>query len=126
MDKLTKGILSVKLLEACGCDINSTIFTFVPDIGEDIMLSTHNLHNLPQIIDSAIEIFTGSKTKVAKSSTCYIRLKKEHENFLKLFGDVCGLTNYKEQTKISQNKTNAALSALSSLYFDAFTKPVQL
>ena len=125
MDKLTKGILSVKLLEACGCDINSTIYTFVPDIGEDIMLSTHNLHNLPQIIDSAIEIFTGSKTKVAKSSTCYIRLKKEHENFLKLFGDVCGLTNYKEQTKISQNKTNAALSALSSLYFDAFTKPVQ-
>jgi len=36
------------------------------------------------------------------------------------------LTNHKEQTKISQNKTNAALSAISSLYFDAFTKPVQL
>src|SRR3989338_236009 len=125
MDKLTKCILSVKLLQACGCDTNSAIYAFVPNIGEDISLSTHNLHNLPQILDSAIEIFTENKTKVARSSTYYIRLKKEHENFLKLFGDVVSVINHKEQTKISQNKTNAALSALSCLYFDTFIKPVQ-
>jgi hypothetical protein len=125
MDKITKGILGTKLLETCGCDINSAIYAFVPNIGEDLSLSTHNLHNLSQILDSAIEIFTGNKTQVAKSSTYYIRLKKEHENFLKLFGDVCGLANHKEQIKISQNRTYAALSALSCLYFDTFTKPVQ-
>ncbi len=125
MDKLTKGILSAKLLEACGCYTNSAIYTFTPTIGKDIRLYTHNLHNLPQILDSAIEIFTENKTKVAKSSAYYIQLKKEHENFLKLFGDVCRVTNHKEQIKISQNKTYAALSALSCLYFDTFTKPVQ-
>ena len=68
MDRLTKGVLSVKLLEVCGCGIDSAIYVFIPMEDEDIWLYTHSLHNLPKILDSAIDIFTENKTKVAKSS----------------------------------------------------------
>ena len=125
MDELTKGILSAKLLEACSCDINTLVYTFTPTIGEDISLYTHNLHNLPQILDSAIEIFTEKKTKVAKKSIYYVNLKKNQEKSIKLFSDVCGLTGYKGQIKISPNKVHAGLSALSRLYFDSFIRPIQ-
>lgn len=126
MDELTKGLLSAKLLEVCGGNVDSAVYAFTSNIGEDISLSACSLHNLPQILDSAIEIFTGNKTKAAKGSTYYIRLKKEHENFLKLFGDIRKLTNHKGQIKIGQNKTYSALSTLSYLYFDTFIKPMQL
>lgn len=125
MDELTKGVLSTKLLEVCDCDIDSAIYTFTPTIGKDIKLHTHNLHNLPQILDSAIEIFAGKKTKIAKNSIYYINLKKDQEKFIKLFSSVCELTGYKGEIKISQNKTYASLSALSCLYFNSFTTPIQ-
>lgn len=125
MDELTKGALSAKLLGACGCDIGSAIYTFIPIIGRDIEFYTRNLHNLPQILDSAIETFAGKKTVVAKNSIYYTYLKKEQENILKLFSDVCGLTGHKGEIKISQDKTYASLSAVSHLYFDTFTTPLQ-
>ena len=125
MNELTKGVLSVKLLEACGGDINSAIYTFIPMEDEGIRLYTHSLHNLPQILDSAVEVFTGNKTEVAKNSIYYKYLKKEQENILKIFSDVCYLINYKGQIKISQNRTYASLSAISHLYFDSFIMPIQ-
>ena len=125
MDEITKGILSAKLLEACGCDINSAIYSFIPIENEDIGLYTNNLHNLPQILESAIEIFTGEKTKAAKNSIYYANIKKEHEKLIKLFNDVCEFIDYKGQKKIGKNKVYAALSCISPIYFDTFTKPVQ-
>jgi len=125
MDETTKGILSAELLEACGCDINSAIYSFILMEDEDAELYAHNLHNLPQILDSAIEIFTGEKTKVAKNSIYYINIKKKHEESIKLFNGVCEFAGYKGQKKISKNKVYAALSCISHIYFDAFTKPVQ-
>lgn len=125
MDEITKGILSAELLEVCGCDINSAIYSFILAENEDINLYTHNLHNLPQILDSAIEIFTGEKTKAAKNSAYYVNIKRKHEESINLFNDVCEFVGYNGQKKISKNKVYAALSCMSYIYFDAFTKPVQ-
>lgn len=125
MDDLTRGALSVKLLEACDCDIDSAVYSFVPTADEDIRLYTHSLHNLPLLIDSSIEILTGKKTNVAKSSIYYKHLKKEQENVLKKFNDVCSLVNAKGNIKIKDDKTYAGLAAISHLYFDSFIRPIQ-
>ena len=125
MDELTKGVLSVNLLEACNCDMDSAIYSFIPMAGEDLRLHTHSLHNLPLLIDSSIEIFTGKKTDVAKSSIYYKHLKKEQENILKRFNDVCDSVNTKDKIKISENKTYASLASISHLYFDSFIRPIQ-
>jgi hypothetical protein len=125
MDDITKGILSVKLLEACGGDANSAVYSQITDIGEDIKLHTHTLYNLPQVIDSAIEIFTGNKSSVAKGSVYYTNLKREKENILKSFGDVLEIAGHKKQVKISQDKYGAALSAVSCLYIESFISPIQ-
>jgi len=125
MDELTNGVLSAKLLEACGCDIDSAVYTFVPIADRGVELYTHSLPNLPQILDSAMEIFTGKKTKVAKNSAYYANLKKEQERFIKLFSEICELTGYGGQKKISEDKVSAGLCAVSHLYFDTFTRPIQ-
>lgn len=125
MDELTKGVLSVKLLEICGCDIDSAIYTFIPTIGKDTKLYAHNLHMIPKILDSAIEIFAGKKTNISKNSVYYANIKKDSEKFIKLFNDVCECVGYKGQKKIGQNKIQAALSYISHIYFDTFTRPVQ-
>jgi len=125
MDELTKGILSAKLLEVCGCNINSAIYTFTPIENEELRLYTHSLHNLPQVLDSAIEIFTREKTKIAKNPIYYMNLKKDHERLISLFSSLCGLLDYKGQKKIEQNKMHAALSCMNHIYFDTFTKPIQ-
>ena len=125
MDALARGTLSVKLLEACGCDIDPAVYSFVPTADEDIRLYTHSLHNLPLLVDSSIEIFTGKKTDVAKSSIYYKHLKKEQENILKRFNDVSSLVNAKGNIKIKDGKTPAGLAAISHLYFDSFIRPIQ-
>ena len=104
MDDLTRGALSVKLSEACDCDISSAAYSFIPAADEDVRLYTHSLHNLPSLIDSSIEIFTGKKTDVAKSSIYYKHLKKEQENILKRFNDVSSLVNAKGNIKIKDGK----------------------
>ena len=125
MDKLTNGVLSAKLLEVCGCDIDYTPYSFISIADENLKLYTHSLHNIPYLIDSSIEILTGKKTEAAKNSIYYKHLKKEQENILKKFNDVCSLINTKGKIKIGENKTYAGLSAISNLYFDSFTRPIQ-
>lgn len=125
MDEVTKGILSAKLLGVCGCDIDSAIYAFIPMEDEDTRLYTHSLHNLPQILDSAIDTFSGKNTKIAKNTIYYSNIKKNYEEFIKLFNNVCESVGYKEQKKIGKNKMYAALSYISHIYFDTFTKPVQ-
>ena len=125
MDELTKGVLSVKLLEACDCDMDPAVYSFIPIADEDLRLYTHSLHNIPLLVDSSIEIFTGKKTDVAKSAVYYKHLKKEQENILKKFNDVCDTVNTKDKIKISENKTYVSLAAISHLYFDSFIRPIQ-
>ncbi|MFW9875366.1 MAG: hypothetical protein ACFFG0_19850 [Candidatus Thorarchaeota archaeon] len=125
MNEIIKGVLSSKLLEICGCDIGYGIYTFVSMADENLRLYTHSLCKLPLLIDSSIEILAGKKTEVAKNSIYYEHLKKEQENFLKKFNDVCSLINAKDKIKIGDNKTYASLSAISHLYFDSFTRPIQ-
>jgi len=125
MDELTKGVLSVKLLEVCGCDIDSAVYSFVPTADEDVRLYTHSLPNLPLLIDSSIEIFTGKKTDVAKSAVYYKHLKTEQENVLKKFNDVCGIVNARGNIKIKDDQTHASLAVVSHLYFDSFIRPIQ-
>tara|TARA_Y100000310_G_scaffold345796_1_gene470066 strand:+ start:2611 stop:3423 length:813 start_codon:yes stop_codon:yes gene_type:complete len=125
MHELTKGVLSVKLLEVCGGDINSAVYSLAPIADEDIRLHTHSLHTLPLLINSSIEILTEKKTDVAKSAVYYKHLKKEQENVSKKFNDVCDLVNAKGVIKIKDDKTYAGLATISHLYFDSFISPIQ-
>ena len=125
MDELTKGILSAKLLEVCGCDIDTAIYAFIPTIDENIRLHTNSLHMLPKILDSAISIFANSKTNIAKNSNYYIKIKKEHDQLIRSFNDVCEFVGYKGQKKIGESKVHATLSYISHIYFDAFIEPIQ-
>lgn len=123
MDELTKGSLSAKLLEVCGCDMNNSIYAFIPNIG-DIKLYTNNLHTLPQILDLSINLFAGKKPSIRKSAY-FAHLKKNEENLINLFNSLCGYMDYKGQKKIGQNKTEAALSHISGIYFNAYAMPIQ-
>ena len=84
MDELTRGILSIKLLKACDCDINSAIYSFIPLLGKELEIYTHNLHNLPKILDSAMAVFTNQKLKFSKNTSYYMHIKKNQEKFISL------------------------------------------
>lgn len=124
MDELTKGILSAKLLEACDCDINNSIYSFIPDIS-DIKIYTNNLHTMPQILDVSINLFTGKKPYIPKKSIYFIHLKRNEEKILNFFSNLCTYLDYKGQKKIGQERMQAALSYISSIYFSTYSMPVQ-
>ena len=124
MDDLTKGILSANLLKSCNCDMAYSVYSFVPNISKEIELYTHNLHNIPQILDPAIDLFAGKKSS-HKNSIYYSNLKKSREELIRLLNNVCEFVGYREQKNIGQNKIPAALSYISHIYFDTFTDPIQ-
>ena len=76
MDKINNCIITAKLLNSCNCNLNSLIYNFALGVEEDVKLYTQNLHNLPQVINSAVEVLTFKKTKIARDSIYYINLKK--------------------------------------------------
>ncbi len=125
MDELSKGILSAKLLEVCNCDVNSAIYSFIPSENENARLYTHNLHNMPQNLDSAIEVFAREKTQVAKNSIYYSTIKERQEKSIKLLNETLEFVGYKGQKKIGKQKVHAALSCISHIYLDMFMKPIQ-
>ncbi len=125
MDELTKAVLSAKILEICDCDINSAIYSFIPLENENAKLYTHSLHNLPQNLDSAIEIFTGEKTQAARNSISYSTIKEGQEKSLKLLNETLEFVGYKGQKKIGKQKIHAALGCISHIYLDTFAAPVQ-
>ncbi len=124
MDELTKGILSAKILEACDCDINNSIYAFIPNIGQ-IKVYTNSLHMMPQILDSSISIFTGNKPYIPRKSFFFAHLKRDEERSIGLFSELCGHIGYKGQKKFGQNRIEAALSYISCIYFNAYAAPVQ-
>jgi hypothetical protein len=110
-------------LEVCGCDINNSIYAFIPTIN-DIKLYTNNLHTLPQVLDSSISLFTGKKP-YTKKSIYFIHLKKNEDKIMNLFSNLCEHISYKGQKKIGQNEIEAALSCISCIYLNTYVTPIQ-
>lgn len=125
MQELTNGILSVKLLEACGCDISNSIYAFLPNINEDTRLYTNSLHNLPQVLDSSISLFTDKKPHAHKKSIYFINIKRNEEKILKLFNGVCDYIGHEGQRKIGCDRLQAALSYIISVYLSTYMSPIQ-
>src|SRR3989338_212412 len=107
MQELTNGILRVKLLEACGCDIGNSVYTFVPNINEDIRL------------------YTDKKPHTPKKLIYFMNLKRNEEKILNLFNGVCDSIGHEGQRKVGCNRLQAALSYISSVYFSTYMSPVQ-
>lgn len=127
MGNITNDILSAKLLEACGCGIDSSIYSFLPILSSNNIkyTHTHNLHTLTTILDSAVEIFTGYKTKVSRQTPYYLYLIENKEAFLKHLDNLRMALNYKEDIQISHNRISASLAAISHIYFNVFFNPTQ-
>ncbi len=125
MKELINSILSIKLLESCGCNINSAFYCLIPNMDETIRLHTQNLHDLPRLLDSSMEIFLGKNTRVAKNTVCYLILKKNQEKYIKLFNNTCEFAGYGGQKSIGQNKIEAALGYISGIYFNTYLTPIQ-
>lgn len=120
--------LARKLLQVCGSDENAAFYSVLPSIDmEHLYLKgayNHNFESQKNMIESGIEVFTGKKTEIAKSSYEYQKLKKKKEELLHLL-DRGALNKEADSMKLSDDKMSIALSLLSHLYFDAFTKPIQ-
>lgn len=129
MDNGTHIVLASKLLEICGQGKNSVIYSILPNLDKEPVyfkgVYTHNLENLPIVLDSTLEIFSGKRTNVAKNSYIFTKIKENKDEFMNCLGLVKDLINYKE-SKIGDNKVNAALCLVSHLYFDSFTQPLQV
>lgn len=124
MDELTKGILGAKLLEACDCEINNSIYAFIPSIA-DIKIYTNSLHVAPQILESSINLLAGKKPNIPRKSVYFTNLKRNEEKIISLFENLCGYMDYRGQKKIGQNKIEAALSYIGGVYFNAYAAPIQ-
>lgn len=128
MDNETHIVLASKLLEICGQNKDTIIYSVLPNLDKEPIyfkgIYAHNLKNLPIILDSALEIFTGKKTQVARNSYIFTKIKKNKDEFLNSLSLVKDLIKYKE-ARIGDNKMNAALCLTSHLYFDTFTQPLQ-
>ena len=124
MDSITNGILTAKLLEVCDCDTNSLVYNFSTTLHKELEIYANSLHNLPRIIDASIDLFSSKKINISKSPI-YANLKSDQNESLKLFNKVCEIVDFKSQKKVGQDKIGASLSALSRIYFDSFTKPIQ-
>lgn len=124
MDEITHLFLAKKLLEVCNADQGSVIYSLLPNIDKQPSyfygLYAHTLETQPKLLDSAIEILAKKKTRVSKNSYEYQRILEEEKRFLTLLN---GLD--KNNTIISNQKIDAALSSISHIYFDSFTRPVQ-
>ena len=125
MDQLTKSILCVKLLEACDCDVNSAIYSLIPDVDVSNKLYTNTLHLLPKNLDSALSLFGVKTPGVNKHSSYFMELKKNEQQIVNNFNLVLDILKYKGPRKIGKNKKEAALSFLSSIYFNTYIEPIQ-
>jgi hypothetical protein len=127
MDEQIYILTAAKFLEMCGCDKDTAIYSILPTIDKKPehykKLYGHILKNQPELLDCALEIFTGKRTEVARSSYAYTRVKEEKESFLNLFGQARKLA--KLPSTISSNKLAAALSLISHSYMDSFFYPIQ-
>ena len=129
MDNQTHILLATKILEICGCDKGAAIYSALPAIDREPDyfkgVYAHSIKTQPRILDSAIEIFTGKKTRAAKTSYEYKRIKEGENEFRSLLSKSKDILKSNEIIKISDDKTSAALSLISHLYFDTFIQPVQ-
>lgn len=118
-------LIASKFLEVCGSDKAATIYSIIPTIGKDYYgnLYSHTLKNHPVLLESALEIFTGKRTNIAKSSYAYSKIKEEKEVFLNLLGKARHII--KIPGTISDDKIAAALSLITYIYTDTFFRPTQ-
>ena len=124
MDELTKGILSAKVLAVCDCDINNSVYAFIPNIS-DIEIYTNNLHTLPQILDSSINLFTRKKLSIPRKSVYFPHLRRNENKIMNLFNSLCTYLDYKGEKRIGQDRIEGALSYISCIYFNTYSIPIQ-
>ncbi len=127
MDEKIYILTAAKFLEICGCNAGAAIYSLLPTVDKKPEyykgLYGHILENQPALLDSALEIFTGRHTDVAKGSYTYTRIKEEKESFLNLVGHAKQFT--KIPSIISDDKVSSALSLISHSYIDSFFWPIQ-
>lgn len=115
------------ILNVCGADKNSSIYSLLPLIDKEPFyfkgVYAYSLANVPKMIDCAIEIFTNQRMDVAKSSYEYNQILKEKDNLISYFSK--SMENSCDVIKINNNKVLAALALLSHIYLESFTRPVQ-
>ncbi|GEM_PF-1613308 len=129
MDSITHIALSRKLLEACGCDIEASIYSVLPVIDEKPSyfkgVYCHILGNHPKVLDNALQIFTSDKINSKKKSYEYNRLVGQRESIFSVLDKSKEASSNEGSVKISDNKIDAALALISHSYFDCFMRPVQ-
>ena len=81
MDSNLKINFSTRILEHCNADKNAAIYSILTSIDKNFLylkgVYSYSLGNIPNMINSAIEIFTNQKIDIAKSSYEYNQIKKE-------------------------------------------------
>jgi len=129
MDWQTHIILAAKLLKACGCDEGAAIYSNLPALDSEPAhfhrVYAHIIENLPKILDTAIEIFSGTNMNADKNSYEYKRIKDLEEEFRRLLVVGNDILENNKIIEVTNDKLSAALSLISHIYFDTFNNPVQ-
>ena len=128
MDSQNHLVYARKLLEVCGCNNESVLYSAVPLFDKKALYSkglfAYSFRHIPDIIDSSIELLSGKKTQARKTSYEYKAIKDSKKQILEIL-DVYNQTNKEKISKISSDKTLALLSYLSHIHLDSFSKPIQ-
>lgn len=120
--------LTSKLLEVCSASKDAAIYSLVPTIAKADDYSKnkliHCLDNCPLLLTHSLEIFSNNKNG-AKSSQIYNDLVDNKENLINIFRENRIVLGEEEELKIAEDKIDAALALVSSLYFKSFIHPIQ-
>lgn len=127
MDQTTQLLLTKKLLESCDLDGSAAFYTLIPGCQEQEehhqKIQDYTLDQNTVLIDSALNIFAGTKTNVAKSAAGYKKILQNKEKLLDRFSSTKELLQLPEQ--LSSDRIAIALSIISHSYFKSLTHPVQ-
>jgi hypothetical protein len=120
-------LFAKKINEKCGVENTNIIYSLLVTLGEttDYAKGFHfnSLNKLPLVIDSSIEIFTNKTTRAPRTSHSYKKIDNEKDALFALFTKSNKL--FDEDMKIGDEKIDAALAVVSSLYFNNFITPKQ-
>ncbi len=113
MDPKINILLTSKLLEVCDCNKAANIYSLIPFFDKHSLI----LNNHDKILNNAINTLAFNKNN-------YEILNKEKNKLFQIM-NYSNIYFNNKINKISNDKIEAALSLISSIYFKSFYKPIQ-
>lgn len=132
MDHVTHLVMTYKLLNSCGCDPGSSIYSVLPSLDREPAhfhrMYAHVISNFPRMLTNATHIFCDDwplDFPLDTTSYEYERITTDSKYYMSLLKDAAAIVNDDSMLNPTPALLGGGLALLSHLYFDTYNNPVQ-